>query len=223
MDTKLKLKPIEVLDIGIDKLTKIPVPILNENMVSVYDMESGVPSDSFLLYYNAGYGYTFYATIASSDSFNLYIDYGDGTNETNMILTGGTVVSHIYTSATTYTITMSGWLDKITTLTVINGLSSVSINYLKKLSTLNLSGNILTSINIENMIYLKNINLSNNYFSNDEIDDIFNTADTFLTFGDPLNQNILDVTGSNNGTPSVYSINAINSLINKFWTLNFNT
>jgi hypothetical protein len=218
MDTKLKLKPIEVLDIGIDKLTKIPVPILNVNMVSTYDMDGGVPSDSFLLYYNAGYGYTFYVTLVSSDSFNLYIDYGDGTNETNMILTGGTIVSHTYTSATTYTITMSGWLDKITSLTVLNGLSSVSINYLKKLSTLNLSGNILTNINIENMIYLKNINLSNNYFLNDEIDDIYNTADTFLIFGGSI-----DTTGANNGTPSVYSTNAINSLINKFWTLNFNT
>lgn len=37
MDSKLKLKPIELIDIGIDKHTKIPVPILNTNIVATYD------------------------------------------------------------------------------------------------------------------------------------------------------------------------------------------
>jgi hypothetical protein len=218
MDPKLKLKPIELLDVGIDKLTKIPIPILNENMLSTYDMDNGVPADSFLLSYNASFG-NFYATITSSDSFNLYIDWGDGTNESNLILTGGTVISHTYTSAITYNIIATGWLEKIINLNISNGgISSVSINYLKKLVNLNLSNNILTKINLENLIYLKYIYLENNYFSNDEIDDIYNTADTFLTFG-----GIIDTTGINNGKPSVYSSAAIESLSSKFWTLNFNT
>lgn len=37
MDPKLKLKPIELIDIGIDKHTKIPIPILNTNIVVTYD------------------------------------------------------------------------------------------------------------------------------------------------------------------------------------------
>lgn len=40
MDTLLTLKPIELIDIGIDKLTKIPIPILNENVVSDWDYDS---------------------------------------------------------------------------------------------------------------------------------------------------------------------------------------
>ena len=33
MDIKLSLKPIELIDIGIDKHTKMPVPIQIENIV----------------------------------------------------------------------------------------------------------------------------------------------------------------------------------------------
>ena len=49
MDPKLNLKPIELIDVGIDKFTKIPIPILNENMISTFEMENNVPSDTFIL------------------------------------------------------------------------------------------------------------------------------------------------------------------------------
>lgn len=47
MDPKLKLKPIELIDIGIDKHTKIPVPILNTNIVSTYDDTETLSTDIF--------------------------------------------------------------------------------------------------------------------------------------------------------------------------------
>lgn len=37
MDPKLKLKPIELIDIGIDNHTKIPVPILTSNVVATFN------------------------------------------------------------------------------------------------------------------------------------------------------------------------------------------
>jgi len=46
MDPKLKLKPIELIDIGIDKHTKIPVPILTTNIVATYD-DTEPLNDSF--------------------------------------------------------------------------------------------------------------------------------------------------------------------------------
>lgn len=216
MDSKLKFKPIELLDIGIDKLTKIPIPILNNNIISTFDMDNGVPTDSFILNYNANYG-PFNITIISNDSVMLSINWGDGNIENSLILTGGTSVSHTYTSAITYTITASGWLEKIISLTCLNGVTSASINNIKKLNYLDLSSNYLTQLNIEGMIYLNKIFLNDNYLSNDEIDDIYIVADTFLTFN-----GIISTSGANNGKPSIYSQIARESLISKQWTLTYN-
>lgn len=224
MDTKLKLKPIELIDIGIDKLTKIPVPILNDNMVSTFDNDNGVPVDSFTIVFDSHFG-DFSATLYSNYQIDLSLDYGDG-NTQDFVLSSGTSTSiiHNYTSAATYTITATGWLDKITSLIIlpynysIGGTNTVSINNMKNLSYLDLTGNYLTQINLDGMISLNTIKLIDNYFSNDEIDDIYNVADTFLTFGGYIN-----TTGDNNGKPSVYSNIARTSLISKGWTLNYNT
>ena len=81
MDPKLKLKPIELLDIGIDKHTKIPVPILNDNVVSTFNMENGAPSDSFTFSFDSHYsGQVFSATIISDWDTNLVGEVGTSIN-----------------------------------------------------------------------------------------------------------------------------------------------
>jgi hypothetical protein len=219
MDSKLKFKPIELLDIGIDKLTKIPIPILNDNIISTFDMENGVPTDSFILTYDASSGYTFQMTLTSSDTILLSLDYGDGSTGSFLISTGGTPVTHTYLSAITYTITASGWLEKITNFICLNGITHVEINNIKKLNYLDLSNNHLTKLNLDGMIYLNFINLEDNYLSNDEVDDIYIVADTFLTFAGYIN-----TVGTNNGKPSVYSEASREDLdLNKNWTLSYNS
>ena len=218
MDTKLKLKPIELIDIGIDKLTKIPVPILNDNMVSTFDNDNGVPVDSFTIVFDSHFG-DFSLTLYSNYQIDLSLDYGNGTTQT-FVLNSGTSTSIIYpyTNVGIYTITATGWLDKITSFVLLGGTRSVSINNMKNLSYLDLSGNYLTTIALDGMISLNIIMLDNNYFSNDEIDDIYNIVDTFLTFG-----GIIRTQGIYNGKPSVYSNIARNSLLGKGWTLYPNT
>jgi hypothetical protein len=75
MDPKLKLKPVELIDIGIDKLTKIPTPILNNNTISTYTVENGVPIDTFVINFNAFYSnQTLITTISSDYEINLNFD-----------------------------------------------------------------------------------------------------------------------------------------------------
>lgn len=215
MDSKLYLKPTELIDIGIDKLTKIPVPILNDNVISTYDTENGTPSDSFTLTF---VGAEFVANLISYYDTVISVNFGDGSIVGLLILSGtGTQILHTYYSAFTYTITFTGWLDKIKSLTCNAGLISVSINRLKKLSILNLQGNSLIDLDINGLIYLNSINLNDNYFPNDVIDDLYIEADTFLTFSGNIS-----TTGTNNGKPSIYSEISRNSLNDKEWTLNYN-
>lgn len=220
MDPKLKLKPIELLNIGIDKLTKIPVPILNDNIISTFDVDNGVPVDTFILTYDTNYGGTDISIYVSSDyGITLSIDYGDDTTE-NWLVSGDTTINHIYPSALTYTVTVSGWIEKVITLILPSGgFTDAYLNKLKRLSYLDINGNRLINLNLEGMIYLNNINLNDNYFPNDVIDDLYIVTDTFLTFGGTIS-----TIGDNNGVPSIYSFNARNSLsVNKEWTLNYNT
>lgn len=226
MDPKLKLKPVEIIDIGIDKHTKIPIPILNENIIPTYTVDNGVPSDTFIINFNSYYSsQVFVSTIVSDYEINLTFDFGDGTNlETWLIKTGGTIITHLFPSAYTYTITASGWLDRIKTLVVSSsgttegGVFHVNITNLKKLSYLDLSNNLLTTISLNGLAYLNNILLYNNYFSNDVIDDIYIEVDTFLTFNGSVS-----TIGVNNGHPSIYSTDARTSLtLYKGWTLNYN-
>ena len=222
MDPKLKLKPIELLDIGIDKLTKIPIPILNDNVISTFNMDNGVPTDSFIFTFNCYTGATLSFMIVSNYQIILSIDYGDGTPVADIQISGATQISHIYTSAYTYTITVSGWLEKITTL-ILNGdvgkaVITAYLNRLTKLSYLDISNNRLTGFNMDGMIYLNTIYLDSNYLTNDAIDDLYIEADTFLTFNGNMSTG-----GATNGKPSIYSNDAINSLYSKGWTLNYNT
>jgi len=224
MDPKLKLKPVEILDIGIDKLTKIPVPIYNDNVVSTYDMENNLPTDTISFTFDSNYSNnTFGITLTTNYETKLYFNYGDG-NTSEATINGTSYLPYTYTSFSIYTITISGWLNKLTDIILLplpssdGGLLSINIRNARKLNNLNLSGNLLTSIDISGLIYLNNIDLSNNYLTNDEIDDIYINADTTVKYTGSI-----DTTGTNNGTPSVYSSYARSSLLSKSWTLNYNT
>lgn len=224
MDPNLKLKPIELIDIGIDKLTKIPVPILNQNIVSTFDINNGLPTDTFIFTIDATYS-NFFMTITTDYDINLTFNYGDGIIETWLILSGGTSISHSYSSNQLYTITASGWLDKINSIVITpfgsttGGITSASLNLVNKLINLDLSNNRLTNIDLSGLVYINTINLKDNYLTNDIIDDLYINADT------SLNNNIgyVRTDGINNGKPSVYSDIARNSLDKKGWVLTYNT
>lgn len=227
MDPKLRLKPIELLDIGVDKLTKIPVPILSSNINPTFAMENELPNDTFILTFDSNYSdailsFTFFTDYQIYLTFN----FGDGFIENWIIPSGYTSMLHVYTGATTtYNVTVNGWLDRIKTLIILpsgtteGGVTTADITQMKKLSYVDLSNNRLTSLSLSGMIYLNTIKLDNNYFTNDIIDDLYIDADTFLTFNGSMS-----TTGINNGVPSIYSDIARNSLtVYKQWTLNYNT
>jgi hypothetical protein len=225
MDKKLYLKPIELIDIGIDKLTKIPVPILNENIVSTFDMENGLPSDSFIFTFGSNYSSgTFFTTITSDFPVTLSFNFGDGIIENHLISTSGTSVEHYYSVESIYTITITGWIEKIKKLiispygSVDGGIITASLNKIKRLNYLNLSNNRLTQLSLNGLINLTTIILDDNYFPNDVIDDLYIEVDTF-----PRYNGYMSTIGINNGKPSIYSNFAINNLNEKGWDLNYNT
>lgn len=222
MDPKLRFKPIELLDIGIDKLTKIPIPILNDNIISTFDVDNELPSDSFVINFDANYNNKYFLiNIASFDySVNLSFNYGDESVIENILVpTGSTLIQHTYPSAITYTITVTGWLDKINKITsTTGGITSATLTSIRYLSELDLNNNRLTELSLNNLINLNRIILDNNYFPNNAIDDLYINADTYLTFN-----GYMSTIGVNNGKPSIYSDFAINSLKSyKGWTLNYN-
>jgi hypothetical protein len=226
MDKKLKLKPIELLDIGIDKLTKIPVPILSDNMVSTFDMENGLPSDSFIFTFDSHYSSgVFSITLVPDPAYpvSLSFNYGDNNIETILINTGGTIISHPYINESIYTITIGGWIEKINSLivspsgTTDGGVLTASITKIKGLNYLDLSSNKLTNIILDGLINLNTIKLDDNYFPNDVIDDLYIEADTF-----PRYSGYMSTVGTNNGKPSIYSTYARDSLVEKGWTLSYN-
>lgn len=225
MDPKLKLKPIELIDIGIDKYTKIPVPILNNNVISTFNTENGLPTDTFILEFDANYSNKIFSITISVDyAIQLSFNFGDGITERyDVFPTGSIFLIHEYPSGITYTITVSGWIEKITEMIILpyetleGGLISASIRNLKKLNTLDLSKNRLTTLNIDGLIHLNRIALDDNYLPNDIIDDLYIDADTFLTFN-----GYLSITGTNNGSPSIYSQDSINNLTLKGWELYYN-
>jgi hypothetical protein len=225
MDSKLYLKPIELLDIGIDKLTKIPIPILNNNIITISNTENGIPSDSFIIKFNAAYSdQTLNMTVFSDYDIDLYFDFGDGIIDSWGVTETGQFIQHTFPSALTYTVTATGWLDRIKTLIIspsgtTGAVTSAYLGNLKKLSYLDLADNRLINIDLSKLIYLNNINLFNNYLTNDVIDDLYINADTFLTFNGNIN-----TLGTNNGIPSIYSSASRNNLtVYKEWVLSYNT
>ncbi len=226
MDPKLTLKPIELIDVGIDKLTKIPIPILSNNMVSTFDVENGVPTDSCFFEFDANYSNKIFSiTLVSEYLINLSFNYGDNSTIQNYLITNsGTSIMYEFASAITYTITITGWIEKIKSIIVLSvsgggGVLSATLSKTKKLSYLDLTNNRLTNLYLNGLIYLNTIKLDDNYFPNDVIDDLYIEADTLLTFNGNLS-----TTGINNGKPSIYSSYARNSLsVYKGWTLNYNT
>jgi len=211
VDTKLRFKPIELIDIGIDKHTKMPMPILSDNIIYTNDVVDGIPINTFTLTVST---LSFDIEINNVRNISLSVNYGDGTTAT---LTGTTIIdNHTFLTTTPKTIQFSGDLDKITGMTCMNcGLKSAYITKLIKISHLNLSGNTLEEINLDGLVSLNNIDLSYNSLNASAIDDVFIYANTFLTYAGQI-----DVRGTNNAYPSIYSETARDNLINnKLWTL----
>ena len=221
MDTSLTLKPIELIDIGIDKLTKIPIPILSDNMISIYNIdESGIPIDSLSFIINTSLsinGLSGSCTINSVYPITLTFNWGN--NRFNQVnISGNTTIDEnsgfYYDSNGTYTILITGGVSLITNFEMINqGITSILPYNLKKLTFFNLSGNSLTTINMDGLIYLKYIYLQYNKIIDVDFD-IYIAADTFLSFNGYINT-------VGNSSPTIYSEIDRNNLISKGWTLTY--
>lgn len=219
MDTKLSLKPIELIDIGIDKHTKMPMPILTENLVYTNDNDDGVPLNTFVLKLKST---TLSVKMDCEKSISLEINFGD-TGYTTTVSGDTILVNYTYPSIVEKTITITGDLNKITGLTCVNvGLNDVDISTLKKLKYLNLSGNTLTFVNLTGLFNLNYIDLNNNNLNSSSTDDVFIQANTFLAYGNGIDIGIINVVGINNSPPSTYSLLERTNLQNiKRWTLNY--
>jgi len=216
MDTSLTLKPVELIDIGIDKLTKLPIPILNDNIISTLTVDDdNIPIDSLIFVINTlknSLSVSF--TIVSSNSMTLSADWGDGkvAQKINIIEENENVINYDYDDNGIYTINISGGVSLINSLVMNNqGVTSIIIRNLKKLNILSLKKNYLSTIDINGLIELNSINVSGNSILDVDYD-IYIPANTFLSY----NGNI-DTTG--NALPTSYSDLDRNSLLSKGWTI----
>ena len=228
-DPNLVFKPIELIEIGVDKHTKIPIPILNDNLSMTYDLLTGATSgtttgstsyDSFSFTVKADpvFNYTLYSVAPTT----LNINWGDGGSGETITFNGYYVGSHSYgpISGTigSQTSVFNGDLQYINQLSA-NGNNIISANLIKlsNLTSLDLSNNkFVYPLNITGLIYLTNLNLSVNYFL--ECDSYYNIIDSN---GSLLNGNI-NTGGGGNASVTSSSSSARTSLNLKGWTLVYN-
>ena len=226
-DPNLTYKPIELIEIGVDKHTRIPIPILNENLLIIHDTITGTTSGSTTGTTSSDI-FSFEVKFVSLINFNyilhsispttLNIDWGDGTLET-ILVNGGYSSSHSYVNSDFYLITFQGNLQYIDTLTATGRIISSDISKLKNLISLNLSNNPLPSVDISQLIYITNLNLSNNLLTDSDL--YFNILDSFGTsFGN------IDTSGGygiyyNSSVTSTSNLSRTNLGL-KGWTLTFN-
>lgn len=217
MDTLLTLKPIELIDIGIDKLTKIPIPILNENVVSDWDYDSmNLPIDYIVIEYDGSY--EFNSNINSKIPITITFDWGDGSSSNQNIGLGGigNQTGHTYAQSGIYTINIIGPVSLINSLIIGSGMTSINLSECKSLEYLDLRNNKLTTIDLDGLINLKNISLQNNNIVDVDYD-IYIIADTF-----PIsNTSTYLINTFGNSPPTIYSEEARNSLIIKGWGLTY--
>jgi len=229
-DPNLIYKPIELIEIGIDKHTKIPIPVLTENLQITYDLLTGVTSgsttgstshDSFKFLTKMTNG-TFSYSLISSNSTTLTIDWGDGTTLETISFNGVYSGSHVYMADQFLTITFSGDLQFIYYVFAANNvIFKADVSKLKNLITLNLNDNVLPEIDINGLIYLNDLHLKNNNLetslSVNNVDVLFNILDT----NGKINGDI-DTSGTGNSAVTNSSLTARNNLISKGWTLAYN-
>ena len=215
-DPDLIYKPIELIEIGIDKHTKIPIPILNENLQLTYDLLTGVTSgsttgstsyDSFKFVTKMTNG-TFSYSLISSNSTTLTIDWGDGSSLETISFNGVHSGTHIYISDQLLTITFSGDLQYIYYVFAANNvIFKTDVSKLKNLVTLNLNDNVLSEIDINGLIYLNDLHLKNNNIettlSVNNVDVLFNILDT----NGKINGDI-DTSGTGNSSVTNSSLTA---------------
>lgn len=221
-DPNLTYKPIELIEIGVDKHTKIPIPILNENLLISYDTiiivtgsTTGVTStDKFTFEIKATIGMTFNCLFYSTNTTTLNIDWGDGViediNFNTYHLTG-----HTYSSNEFFTITFVGDLQYITTLTADGAIINANITTIKNLTSLTLANNLLLDLDINNLIYLTHLNLENNSLL--DVDKYFNILNS-----NSLLSGYINTSGINNNIVTTLSNTSRNNLISYGWNLIYN-
>jgi len=231
-DPNLTYKPIELIEIGVDKHTKIPIPILNENLLIT--SSTGYSYDSFWFKIDAfsiiseSLTFTFSFILISEYSTSLDINWGDGTSET-INLWGWDITDplgkeqpysgdHEFLAGQSYTITFSGNLSSIYYLYVNgNNITETNILKIKNLQSLFLNDNLLTDLDISNLIYLNKLYLNKNKLLN--TDKFFTTLNSNgLLYGN------IDTGGTGNAVVTDLSLqDRINNLILKCWSLIYNT
>ena len=224
-DPNLTYKPIELIDIGVDKHTKIPIPIQSENMQITYDLLTGVTSGSTTgttSYDTFSFGekrITFiYSLQSSTNPTNLTISWGDGNVESITIPAYGIFNgTHTYAIEDFHTITFSGDLQYITYLFAEGAIVSINTNItkLKNITNINLNNNSLIDLDISGLIYLQHLYLYNNALT--DSDKFYNLLDSNgLTSGN------IDTSGGGNSPVTLASVASRATLSLKGWTLTYN-
>jgi hypothetical protein len=222
-DPHLIYKPIELIEIGVDKHTKIPIPILNENLSITYDLLTGATSGTTtgstsydIFTFSLKSASIFNYSLISNDSTDLSIDWGDG-NAENITFNGVYSNSHTYLITQDYPVTFQGDLQHIKNLTANGNIMMGDITKIINLESLDLSNNSLIDMNINGLIYLKNLNLNDNVFL--DSDKYFN----IINSNGSMYGGLIDTAGGTNGYITSTSLASRNSLLSRMWTLYYNS
>jgi len=215
-DPNLIYKPIELIEIGIDKHTKIPIPILNENLLITYDSLTGSTQiNDNIFYFNLTSSSFFEYSIISDSITTLNINWGDGNIE-NITFNGSFANNHTYIINQNYTITFYGNLNHIKRISANGNISNGDFTKIRNLESLDLSNNVLIDLNIDGLIYIKNLVLHNNILV--DSDKYFNIINSNTNIYGGL---IDTAGGTNRYITSVSSISRDNLLL-KTWRLYYN-
>lgn len=223
-DSNLVYKPIELIEIGVDKHTKIPIPILNENLVITYDLITGTTtttsgtttgSTSYNWFsFNISSG-LFSIILVSNNPTTLTVDWGDGSSE-NISFNGYWMKTHTYMVDADYTVKFSGDLQYIIGVSVENNfVKSANLKNITNIIKITLDNNELTDLDITGLIYLKGLVLTNNNLV--ETDKFFNLLDYNGLFG-----GVIETAGGSNASVTSLSQPARNNLVAKTWSLAYN-
>lgn len=229
-DPNLIYKPIELIEIGVDKHTKIPIPILNENLSITYDLLTGATSgsttgstsfDTFSFFVKSISGMTFNYTLHSLDLTKLNIDWGDGSLVETITFNGYYIGNHVYGVDSVVSIKFSGDLQFIDSLSAnSDNINIANIKTIKNITSLDFGNNILTDLDINGLMYLTNLNLNNNSLT--DSDKFFNLLNTYGSWNGNINTIGSGISGTN-AYVTTTSLSSRNSLVSRNWTLLYNS
>ena len=223
-DPLLTYKPIELLEIGVDKHTKIPIPILNENLL--ISSATGISYNTFSFKVESSisvesitFSFSYFIQNTNSINTDLNIDWGDGTSEVIPInpYHSNSSSPKIYNVGQSYTIIFSGNLQYIEYIQIDNSnVTYCDITKIKNLETLSLNTNSLSDLDISGLIYLRELYLNQNKLLN--VDKFFNTLDINGLLSGKIN-----TSGIGNSSVTNVSLDSRTNLINnKDWSLVYN-